>query len=208
MIEFKEFDKIPRFRREICCTEKIDGTNAAVQIVPVTELTGGPADRHVIDCHNLFDQHHEPIGQHVILAQSRKQFITPSADHYGFGGWVRDNAADLFKLGPGTHYGEWWGAGIQRRYGQTRKRFSLFNVNRWGPGKKELPFCCDVVPLLGYVQHDGIQAILNDLRENGSAAAPGFKPAEGVVLFHSQSRQYYKILLENDEVPKSMQSAA
>jgi hypothetical protein len=35
-------------------------------------------------------------------------------------------------LGAGRHFGEWWGAGVQRRYGQTAKRFSLFNVSKYG----------------------------------------------------------------------------
>jgi hypothetical protein len=52
---------------------------------------------------------------------------------------------DLLTLGPGRHFGEWWGAGIQRRYGLTEKRFSLFNVTRWGEAR---PACCHVVPTL------------------------------------------------------------
>lgn len=198
MIEFKPFPKIPRYRREVCVTEKIDGTNAAVQIQPIAEMgeQGSPlplADYFIDDV------------PHGIWAQSRNNFVTPNHDNYGFAVWVQEHASELIKLGPGTHYGEWWGAGIQRRYGQGRKHFSLFNVARWQPGRDTPPDCCEVVPLLGYVQPSEIDEILQKLRNEGSVAAPGYKFPEGVIIWHSQSKQYYKILLEGDDVPKSIQ---
>lgn len=104
MIEFKPFQKIARLNREVLVTEKIDGTNGLVWIAEDgVEMRAG----------------------------SRSRWITPEADNFGFAKWVADNAEELRRLGPGYHYGEWWGAGIQRRYGLTEKRFSLFNVSRW-----------------------------------------------------------------------------
>jgi hypothetical protein len=85
----------------------------------------------------------------------------------------------------------------------AEKHFSLFNVSRWGEGKQERPGCCDVVPLLGYFTPDKIEENLERLRTEGSLAAPGYRRPEGMIVWHSQSKQYYKILLENDDVPKS-----
>jgi hypothetical protein len=213
-IEFQEFPKIPRYRREVAITEKIDGTNAAVVWFPVPQ-TGSPEEfsadtslpENAIAVRMLVDQHGVPIGPHYLLAQSRQRFITPARvkpknDNYGFAQWVDSNVDELTKLGPGVHYGEWWGYGIQRGYGVPEKRFSLFNVNRWN--NESRPVCCHVVPLLGYFGPDQITAQVERLRSEGSIAAPGYMRPEGVIVWHSQSKQYYKILLENDEVPKSL----
>lgn len=174
-MEFKEFPKMPRLSREVIVTEKIDGTNAQVCI---TE-----------------------DGR--ILAGSRTRWITPEADNFGFAAWVRDNADDLAKLGPGIHFGEWWGAGIQRRYGLAEKRFSLFNVARWGDSR---PACCDVVPVLyrGLFCTSVVEQCISDLRQNGSRAAPGFMRPEGVVVFHVAGNVWFKKTLEKDEVPKTI----
>ena len=104
--EFRPFPKIPRLSREIIITEKIDGTNASITI---TE-----------------------DGQ--FLTGSRNRWITPEDDNFGFSAWAHANKDVLMGLGVGTHFGEWWGHGIQRGYGlpKGRRRFSLFNVGRWG----------------------------------------------------------------------------
>jgi hypothetical protein len=199
MITFQEFPKIPRLRRELVITEKLDGTNAAIQIQSVHEAGMGDG---IIEDKVLYDQHDQIIGQHGMWAQSRKQFITPEKDNYGFAGWVKRNAEELFKLGPGIHYGEWWGNGIQRRYDLAEKRFSLFNVQRWGDHNPP-PACCHVVPILGRDARDNIiQESLNQLKAYGSAAAPGFMRPEGVIVWHSAARSYFKVLLENDDTPK------
>lgn len=213
-IMFEPFPKIPRMRRQVAVTEKIDGTNAAVRWEPLDEgQAQDPLPMLALSIKELTDQHGTSLGPHMLFAQSRSKFITPNADgkandNYGFAAWVKANADDLTKLGPGSHFGEWWGYGIQRGYIQQRKRFSLFNVNRWGDGKAERPACCDVVPLLGYVEHDGIQPLIDKLRTEGSVAAPGFMMPEGVVIYHTQSKQLYKILLDGDEMPKGVRDAA
>jgi hypothetical protein len=110
---------------------------------------------------------------------------------------VHANRDELLKLGPGHHYGEWWGAGIQRRYGLSEKRFSLFNTDRWSD---ERPLCCDVVPVLykGAFTTDQVDAILEHLDNTGSMAAPGFQEPEGIVVFHHATREMYKITLGGD----------
>lgn len=174
-MEFKEFPKMPRLSREIIVTEKIDGTNAQVCI---TE-----------------------DGR--ILAGSRTRWITPENDNFGFAAWVRDNTNELLKLGPGSHFGEWWGAGIQRRYGLNEKRFSLFNVARWG---EERPACCSVVPVLyrGDFDTAAVEDCIASLHEFGSRAAPGFMKPEGVVVFHIAGNVGFKKTLEKDDVPKTV----
>ncbi len=173
-IPFTPFPKIPRLKRTIVITEKIDGTNASI-LVP---KDGGP-----------------------LLAGSRNRWITPEADNAGFAKWVSANQEALREgLGFGHHYGEWWGAGIQRRYGLQEKRFSLFKVGRW----KEAPALCHIVPTLyvGPWTEEAIEAALSRLRTEGSVAAPGFMDPEGIVIYHSASQGLYKVTVKNDESPK------
>lgn len=179
MIEFKEFGKIPRLKREVAITEKIDGTNACV----------------VID------------AEGNIGAQSRNRLITPEDDNYGFAAWVADNAEALRSLGEGHHYGEWYGRGIGRNYGLDHRRFALFNVARWNAENPNRPACCHVVPLLAWAELHDVDSMLGTLRAHGSLAVPGFMNPEGIVIYHSASRGYYKVLLENDEIPKGKVAA-
>src|SRR5882672_9881613 len=176
--EFVEFPKIARLSREIIITEKIDGTNAVIFI--------GDDGR--------------------IIAGSRSQWLftrkAGGADNHGFGQWVEDHVEDLRQLGPGRHYGEWWGSGIQRGYGLSKgeKRFSLFNTSRWSDATVR-PKCCHVVPILytGPFTTDAVDNCLTSLRINGSQASPGFMRPEGVILFHSQGNVGFKKTLERDE---------
>lgn len=170
-IEFVEFPKIARLHREIVVTEKIDGTNASVWI----DEEGG------------------------VRAASRNRFVTPEADNYGFARWVEEHKESLRLLGPGSHFGEWWGAGIQRRYGVPEKRFSLFNVARWKDAASR-PAICGVVPVLyrGLFESGSINAALASLEETGSVAAPGFREPEGIVIYHTASRTLFKRTLDGD----------
>lgn len=180
-IEFRAYGKTPRLFRPIVITEKIDGTNAAIV---VTE-----------------------DGQ--VAAQSRKRIITPESDNYGFARWVAAHAEDLVQaLGPGYHYGEWWGAGIQRRYGLTGgdKRFSLFNVARHEGIEEATGGLLRTVPVLyeGPFREVSVRAALAELQTFGSRAEPGFMKPEGIITFHTASGQVYKTLIENDELPKGV----
>lgn len=178
--EFVPFPKMARWSREVIVTEKLDGTNAQV-IVSDDGLT--------------------------LRAASRTRFITPQDDNYGFAKWVEANTPELLKLGPGRHYGEWWGQGIQRGYGLKEKRFSLFNVERWSDDAVR-PSVCGVVPVLWRGNMDWldmeIHGILSYLTFNGSKAAPGFMDPEGIVIYHVAAGVGFKKTLKNDESPKSM----
>lgn len=167
--EFVSFESIPRLKRGCTITEKIDGTNAQIYISD----TG------------------------TLLAGSRNHWITPEDNNYGFARWVEENREELLKLGPGSHYGEWWGSGIQRRYGMQEKRFSLFNSSRWTP--ETLPVCCSVVPVLySDVFHStAVDQCLERLKTEGSIAGLHAEP-EGVVVYLQATRKYFKATLDGD----------
>lgn len=179
--EFVSWGKIPRLFRNVVVTEKLDGTNAAIGV----------------------------LDDGTVYAQSRKKIITADADNSGFGRYVENNDA-LFRehLGPGLHFGEWWGQGVQRNYGQTQKFFSLFNTNRWGlvvtPGSPLHAAGVRVVPVLyeGPFSEQEIKDALHALHVYGSYAAPGFMNAEGVIIYHTAANSMFKVTLKDDEKPK------
>jgi RNA ligase len=181
--EFRAFEKIARLSRDIIITEKIDGTNGVIYI----------GDDY-----------------QTIVAGSRNRWITPGKqDNFGFAAWVEEYKVALIPgLGPGYHYGEWWGAGIGRRYGLAEKRFSLFNVTRWTDDVR--PSYVGVVPTLytGPFSEQAIYYALHGLSHEGSKAAPGFMQPEGVVIYHTASKTLFKKTLEGDERPKGASSDA
>lgn len=176
MQEFRKFPKIARLSRDCVITEKIDGTNASVWI--------------------------SEDGEEV-RAGKRTSFVSVDKDNFGFAKWVEDNKEELKKLGPGVHYGEWWGVGIQRGYGLSERRFSLFNTHRWSDDAVR-PKCCSVVPVLctGLFNSEMIGQTLMTLKEFGSKAVPGFMKPEGIVIFHTHGSYLFKKTIENDEKPK------
>ena len=201
-IPFVPYPKTPRFRRELVITEKIDGTNAQVHIRRFEN--DGEVDDFDLQILTADDDGHY---RWAIRAGSRNRWIKPGkdTDNYGFAAWVRDNVDELLKLGPGQHFGEWWGQGIARGYGMDRKVFSLFNTARWGDHNPNTPACCSVVPVIAPSGNvDSVQAALTNLRLYGSVAAPGFFNPEGIIVYHTASKQSYKVLLENDEIPKGL----
>lgn len=214
LIEFKRFGKIPRLRRDMVVTEKIDGTNAAVGIIKITAGMAGhpdldsPAVTIVRLNGGLIDGKFDNQVEFAVYAQSRRRLISVHDDNYGFAGWVDKNAETLVRdLGPGLHFGEWWGQGIQRNYGMSRKIFSLFNVHKWGD--KQLEFETEnlgVVPVVCKWTFDTakVAEALETLRVGGSLAAPGFMQPEGIVVFHPAASVLFKATLDADEVPKSV----
>lgn len=197
---FKPWPKTPRLFRDTVITEKIDGTNAAVCIVPTDDgVDWLPSEAIIVP--------HREHGDVLVYAQSRKRIITPgnSTDNAGFAGWVWDNAESLVTdLGPGHHHGEWWGPGIQRGYDVHCKRFSLFNVARYDGLDFVTPWLL-TVPVLheGIFDTGQVRDALYDLAVNGSKAAPGFMRPEGVVVYHSASSQIFKALIDSDQSAKS-----
>lgn len=202
-IAFRAWPKTPRLFRDCVITEKIDGTNAAIGIYRADNEIHG----EITKC--LFTEGVDGT-MWLIYAQSRNRLITPDNDNYGFAQWVYDNATTLIAdLGPGLHFGEWWGRGIQRGYGLDHREFSLFNTAKWS-GKVFGTWNLGCVPVLMQYTFDTgmVDSCLADLRLNGSQAAPGFKPAEGVVVYHTAASQVFKALLDNDHLPKTQVAAS
>lgn len=194
--QFDEFPKIARMSRDCIVTEKLDGTNAQIYIAEDGQMLFG----------------------------SRSRWITPEQDNYGFATWAQAHREELTTLGVGRHFGEWWGHGIQRKYGIAEKRFSLFNVSRWCLAgetpqriltadpriikmQDALPVCCHLVPVLyrGVFTTSAVDDCVEMLRLNGSMASPGFMKPEGVVCYHVAAGVGFKKTLEKDESPKSAQ---
>ena len=193
-MEFQEFPKMPRLSREIIISEKIDGTNGQIFIKEFD--SDYMAEGRCV---------HEE-GDLALYVGSRTRWITPDDDNYGFARWCKEHAEELLLLGPGRHFGEWWGQGIQRNYSMKEKRFSLFNVGRWADDAIR-PACCHVVPELyrGAFNSQIIELELDLLRTDGSKAAPGFMKPEGIVVFHTAGNLGFKKTIEKDETPKSLQ---
>lgn len=204
-MEFVPFPKIPRLRRPICITEKIDGTNAQIHIRTAAYLD---QDEDLFE-HGIDTQIEVNGVAHYIRAGSRNRWLPSGGpsdnDNYGFGYWVWEHAHELAALGKGVHFGEWWGRGIGRNYGLLERRFSLFNAARWSENQPP-PACCSVVPILFHRDDsDGraVQRALAELAESGSKARPGFMKPEGIVIYHSAGRTYSKVTLEKDDESKS-----
>ncbi len=173
---FEKFPSIKRLKRSCVITEKLDGTNAQI----------------------VFDEYGD------ILCGSRKRVITPDDDNYGFARWAYDRAESLFDLlGEGRHYGEWWGQGIQRRYGMDKKAFSLFNSGRWHPKEFDSIEQLNVVPVLyaGEFTTEIVDKVMSDLKGK-SVAAPEYDKPEGIIVFHSQIKQMFKVTFEHDDTGK------
>jgi len=198
-MEFQPYPKTPRLKRDIVITEKLDGTNAQVVI------THGSFEDDLDDT-TIIAASGDEVDLLIMRVGSRTRWITPgkTTDNYGFAAWCLENAEELFKLGEGQHFGEWYGQGIQRNYGLDHKRFALFNSSRWGIHNPNTPACCEVVPVLATCAMDQIDTVLWGLQMNGSKAVPGFMNPEGIIVYHTASQQNFKVLLENDHQPKGL----
>jgi hypothetical protein len=202
---FEKFPKLTRFSHDWTITEKIDGTNAQIIIVPEANPDALPImqddGKYIL---GVYDHH-------FIFAGSRTRLLTEKEDNYGFAKFVAAHGPELVdKLGEGRHFGEWCGLGIQRNYGLNEKVFALFNTTRWTG--VDLPMQVRVVPVLleGYIDNPGsaAKAALNELAVNGSRFAPGFLNAEGVVMRHGPSGTLFKKTFDYDEAGKWAENQA
>lgn len=209
--DFKSFQKIARWKRNVVITEKIDGTNAQIyieQVDPVKEPERYAACMALVEAGLVTAIELTQNGvqyTRFIAAGSRTRWISPGGktDNFGFAGWVFEHAPELAQLGPGEHFGEWWGYGIQRGYGlpQGDRRFSLFNVHRFAETR---PACCSIVPVLyqGPMAmqggEDASEWCMRRLRFAGSQAAPFMDP-EGICVFHTAANSLFKYTLGPEE---------
>lgn len=165
-VAFRDFGKIPRLATMTAVvTEKLDGTNAQIYV--------------------------HPDG--TVRAASRNRWITPEADNYGFAAWVAEHAEVLRRLGPGRHYGEWYGTvpgrepgtrkAIGRGYDLTETRLALFSA-RWR--EKGLPegLPANVHPVREVYRGGwfGVAEAITNLYATGSITVPGWRKPEGAVV--------------------------
>ena len=177
-MEFKTFPKIARLSRDCVITEKIDGTSG--QIV----IENGA----------------------IVAIGSRNRYLDQTHDNYGFFMWVQQNYQELLKLGDGTHFGEWWGLGIQRKYDLFERRFSLFRAPK---GMVEKPACVSFVPVLfeGPFTTENVNIAMDKLKSLGSVAAPGYMNPEGIVIYHKAAGVMFKKTFDGDEKGKEQANA-
>lgn len=206
-MEFEGWPKTARLNTDAVYTEKIDGTNAAISIEEVTQVPDSVPE-------NLITWVRDEGTTYAVYAQSRNRFITPGQDNHGFAKYVAEHAEVLAPfLGPGRHFGEWWGSGILRGYDLPKgeKRFSLFNTRRWSPeANRSADFKISDIPSLYMVplleeivfHNDIAEYWMHELRQSGSWASPGFSRPEGVCVYHQASDTVYKTFLENDKISK------
>jgi hypothetical protein len=172
--DFRKFAKIPRFHSPVTITEKLDGTNA---VLFIDEANASPSNYATnIPAQDL------QYGTHFAVAGSRKRWLAEGEDNHGFRAWVKQNLEQLILgLDPGTYYGEWWGKKINRGYGLDEKRFTPFGLASGKPVEHEL---FHPLPILyeGRFFPEAAYECLLELQNEGSRAAPGFKPAEGIVI--------------------------
>ena len=177
-MEFKSFSKIARLSRDCTITEKIDGTNGQI-VIENGEITA--------------------VG-------SRNRYLGSGNDNYGFWMWVQQNKTELLKLGDGTHFGEWWGLGIQRKYDLFERRFSLFRAPK---NMVEKPACVSFVPVLfeGPFTTENVDIAMDKLKSLGSVAAPGYMNPEGIVIYHKAAGVMFKKTFDGDEKGKEQANA-
>jgi len=171
-LEFKRWPKIKRFMdADMIITQKMEGTNAQITF---REDSSG--------CIQWF-------------AGSRNRKLCALHDNFGFYKWAGENLQALYDvLGPGRHYGEWCGPGIQNSEGLRERKF--FSFDPFLEVLEGLKHLVEPVPLLykGPFNLDSIHGILVGLRDHGSKVN-GFHPAEGVIVNLSGTR--YKLYLDN-----------
>lgn len=201
-IEFQSWPKTPRLFRDIVITEKVDGTNSAIIVKEYEHDDESGTIAQVNMGGKLYS-----VG-----AQSRNRLIFPgkTTDNHGFARFVQENAEKLVELlGEGRHYGEWWGKGIQGRYSVNYKGFALFNTEKhedlyeWFLDTSIGSVLVEAMPVLykGPYSEQKIREVLTELDANGSLVSLRDK-AEGIVVFHTQSRKAYKVTLDNDDKGK------
>lgn len=175
--EFETFQKISRANKSYGCviTEKVDGSNGQI-VIEDNKIVG--------------------VG-------SRERWIAPgkSTDNFGFAAWVEAHEQELIeKLGDGAHFGEWYGSGIQRKYGRSGgdKRFALFNSGRWSHPDVR-PSCCECVPVLyaGEFSKEIVSEVMQKLANEGSKMVPGFMNPEGIVIYLPGPRTLLKETFEH-----------
>lgn len=198
MSNFPKYHRIPRLYNEtFSITEKVDGTNALIYILPLSDVCR----------YQNVPWLYSDIDGYSIAAGSRSKWITPDDDNRKFAQWVSEHVEQLVSLGRGHHFGEWAGPEIHgNRHQLEEKTLFLFNWRKWAEDHlaaclnvfslpKELAdLNIDVVPVLDpdlpYKFLGNVDEMMTGfLERNGSMV--GGKP-EGIVVESNLSGQMWK----------------
>lgn len=185
-MEFKSFSEITRLSSQVTITEKVHGTNAQILIQDNVMI---PTDDPMV--FNV---------ETTIKAGSRTRWLELGDDNYGFAAWVHANKEALIAaLGPGRHFGEWYGSGVNSGYGLEKgiKRLALFDQRF---ADKLLPEGVIVVPVLyrGPYTSTCVDNVMAELKK-GSVISPGFDKPEGVVIRFERNGAMFKNVFEAEE---------
>lgn len=189
-MEFKSFPDIKKLgSTEFSITQKIHGSNAQIMIYPVYKTIPNTEDSVIVT---------DEVDHMELLVGSRTRWIAPGNDNYGFAAFVYANKQEFIdKLGPGQHFGEWSGPGINSGEGLKEKTLVLFDY--WRYDANNLPPQTVLVPVLfqGLFDLQQVENCMQDLKVNGSKLAPGFMRPEGVVVQIKGTR--YKVVFDAEE---------
>lgn len=132
VVKWTSIEGLPHVRRTIVAQARLDSEQIVLPRVTYrakVKLDGTNAAVHVL-----------PRGQFV--AQSRTRLLTPQSDNYGFAAWVHESPQYFGtlheRLGPAIVYGEWCGPGIQKRVAVSqidKKIFAVFAIVLGDPAK-------------------------------------------------------------------------
>lgn len=174
-----DFESFPDIKKlgaaALFITQKIHGSNAQIYVFQTED------------------------GSLDLVVGSRTRWIAPGDDNFGFAEMVYANKQEFIdRLGPGRHYGEWAGPGINSGEGLKQKTFVLFDHWKYPVGRP-LPPNTIVVPVLysGPFDMGKVEEAMNDLRTNGSKLVPGFMRPEGIVVRIKGER--YKVVFQAEE---------
>lgn len=173
-MEFQAWPKIPRHTGfNVIISEKIDGTNACINVGKDLKIQSVQSRTRLIDIHN---------------------------DNFGFANWVVANKEVLESfLGEGRHYGEWAGPGIQNNpLKLTQKTFFLFNTHRWEDKSRILhPQVTVVDRLFIGTYYEGLFAEMMD--NLWSVRQIDDQLPEGIIIYWPQTRTMEKMTYANSE---------
>jgi hypothetical protein len=191
-MDFIKWPKIPRADRALGCiiTEKVDGTNAQIA--------------------------RSEDGDTWYFG-SRSRWLSLEKDNFNFCWWGHQpgvvNGLENI-VNPGRRiYGEWFGAGIQRRYGLEGKFFMPFNHTfedaiTHNPAVKGLNIVPVPVLYKGRFEWGRVIEAMDFLDTDGSQVAPGFMKPEGVVVYFPQINCSFKRTFEELSNPKFRKEAS
>ncbi len=191
MPKLKRFGITPELFSEATLCERIDGHTVGIHIEPLkTDPASGEVGVRAGDVMFMGATQHAQFYR--VWVQNRNRIITPDQrDVAGVAAWAQAHAAQLAEtLGPGIHFGEWWGYKICRGYGlgPGDRRFSLFNTMRWSfiDGTQVPSLYISPVLWEGDLGQGWgtIVEEMDKLLAGGSVAAPGYRHPEGVILYH------------------------